>query len=53
MNGLVIRYFMSGCYLCDGKPPQGRENDGELYIGNADIYAEYSRETSYKRFSVA
>ena|GEM_PF-5043698 len=35
MRGLVIRYFMGGYYLCDGKPPEGRENDGELYIGNA------------------
>jgi hypothetical protein len=35
MKGLVIRYFMCGYYLCDGKPPAGRENDGELYVGNA------------------
>ena len=33
-KGLVIRYFMSGYYLCDGKPPTGFENDGELYVGN-------------------
>ena len=26
---------MSGYYLCDGKPPKGCENDGEIYIGNA------------------
>jgi len=31
---LVIRYFMGGYYLCDGKPPKGYENDGELYVGN-------------------
>lgn len=33
-KGLVIRYFMNGYYLCDGKAPEGCENDGELYIGN-------------------
>lgn len=32
--GLVIRFFMNGYYLCDGKPPKDRENDGELYVGN-------------------
>jgi len=26
---------MSGFYLCDGKAPEGCENDGELYVGNA------------------
>lgn len=35
MQGLVIRYFMGGYYLCDGKPPKGCENDGEIYVGNA------------------
>ena len=34
MKGLVIRYFMGGYYLCDGKAPEGCENDGELYIGH-------------------
>ena len=34
-QGLVIRYFMGGYYLCDGQPLEGCENDGELYIGNA------------------
>jgi len=34
-KGLVIRFFMNGFYLCDGKPSQGCENDGELYVGNA------------------
>lgn len=33
MNCLVIRYFSGGYYLCDGKPPKGCENDGELYLG--------------------
>ncbi|MDR0311245.1 MAG: hypothetical protein LBJ21_06650 [Acidobacteriota bacterium] len=32
-QGLVIRYFMGGYYICDGKPPEGCENDGELYVG--------------------
>ena len=34
MKGLVIRYFSDGYYLCDGKPPEGHENDGKFYIGN-------------------
>ena len=34
MKGLVIRCFMGGYCLCDGKPPEGFENDGELHIGN-------------------
>ena len=33
-KGLVIRYFSGGFYLCDGLPPEGCENDGDLYIGN-------------------
>ena len=33
-KGLVIRYFMGGYYLCDGKSPKGCENDGEIYVGN-------------------
>ena len=35
MTGLAIRYFSNGYFLCDGKAPEGCENDGELYIGNA------------------
>jgi hypothetical protein len=35
-KGLVIRYFMSGYFLCDGKPPEGcAAEDGELYVGNS------------------
>jgi len=33
-KGLVLRYFMNGFYVCDGQAPKGKENDGELYIGN-------------------
>lgn len=33
-KGLVIRYFMGGYYLCDGKAPEGHENDGKWYVGN-------------------
>lgn len=33
MKGLVIRYFMGGFYICDGKPPEGCEHDGEVYLG--------------------
>ena len=25
---------MGGYFLCDGKPPEGHENDGEIYVGN-------------------
>lgn len=34
-KGLVIRYFSNGYFLCDGKPLEGHENDGELWVGNA------------------
>jgi hypothetical protein len=34
MYGLVIRYFMGGFYICDGKPLKGHEDDDELWIGN-------------------
>ena len=34
VKGLVIRYFSNGFFLCDGKAPEGHENDGELYVGN-------------------
>jgi hypothetical protein len=33
-KGLVVRYFMGGYYLCTGTPPAGKENDGELYVGD-------------------
>lgn len=33
-EGLVIRFFMGGYYLCDGQPPAECENDGNLYLGN-------------------
>lgn len=33
-KGLVIRYFSGGYFLCDGKPPEGMENDGNIYVGN-------------------
>ena len=34
-KGLVIRYFENAYFLCNGKPPNGCENDGHLYIGEA------------------
>ena len=34
-QGLVIRWFSGGFFLCDGKPLPGHENDGELWVGNA------------------
>lgn len=34
-KGLVIRWFSNDYVLCDGKAPEGHENDGNLYIGNA------------------
>lgn len=49
MNGLVIRYFMGGFYLCDGKPPKGCENDGELYIGNSVKWFETWEEADQMR----
>lgn len=53
MNGLVIRYFMSGYYLCDGKPPEGCENDGELHIGNAVKWFETWEEADAMRHMIA
>jgi hypothetical protein len=35
LKGLVIRHFDGGYFLCDGKPPTGCEDDGEIYVGNA------------------
>ena len=49
MKGLVIRYFMCGYYLCDGRPPQGCEDDGELYIGNAVKWFETWEEAEAMR----
>ena len=34
-NGLVIRYFMGGFFLCNGKAPGGKEEDGEIYVGDS------------------
>lgn len=49
MKGLVIRYFMGGYYLCDGKSPKGYENDGELYVGNAVKWFETWEEANEMR----
>ena len=49
MKGLVIRYFMGGYYLCDGKPPKGCENDGEIYVGNAIKWFEKWEEADEMR----
>ncbi len=49
MKGLVIRYFMSGYYLCDGKAPEGKENDGEIYVGNAVKWFETWEEADAMR----
>jgi hypothetical protein len=49
MKGLVIRYFMSGYYLCDGEPPKGCDNDGEIYIGNAVKWFETWEEAAKMR----
>lgn len=32
-KGLCIRRFMDKVCVCDGKVLEGKENDGELYIG--------------------
>ena len=34
MSKLVIRSFDKKFSLCDGRAPEGKENDGNLYIGN-------------------
>lgn len=49
MKGLVIRYFMGGFYLCDGKPPKGCEADGHLYVGNAVKWFETWEEADEMR----
>lgn len=48
-KGLVIRYFMGGYYLCDGQPPKGCENDGELYVGNTVKWFETWEEANEMR----
>lgn len=52
-KGLVIRYFMGGYYLCDGKPPKGHENDGELYVGNIVKWFETWEEAENMRKIIA
>jgi len=34
-KGLVIRFFWNGYFLCNGKPPKGCEDDGEIYVGDS------------------
>lgn len=48
-KGLVIRWFMGGYYLCDGQPPAGCENNGELYIGNTVKWFETWNEANELR----
>jgi hypothetical protein len=48
-KGLVIRYFMGGYYLCDGKAPEGKEDDGEIYIGNTIKYFQKWEEANEMR----
>lgn len=48
-RGLVIRYFMGGYYLCDGKPPEGKSKDGEIYVGNAVKWFETFEEADAMR----
>lgn len=49
MKGLVIRYFMGGFYLCDGKAPEDKENDGKFYVGNAVKWFETWEEADAMR----
>lgn len=49
MEGLVIRYFSGGYYLCNGKPLEGHENDGELWIGDAVKWFEKWEEANEMR----
>ena len=48
-KGLVIRYFSGGYFLCDGKPPIGCENDGEIYVGNSIKWFETWEEADAMR----
>ena len=49
-NGLVIRFFMNGYFLCDGKPPKGCvEEEGELYVGNTVKWFETWEEADNMR----
>lgn len=48
-KGLVIRYFSEGYFLCDGKAPEGHENDGELYVGNVIKWFEKWEEADQMR----
>jgi hypothetical protein len=47
-KGLVIRYFMGGFFLCDGKAPDGCD-DNELYIGNTVKWFETWEEANQMR----
>ena len=51
-TGLVIRYFMGGYFLCDGKPPAGCENDGEIYVGNTFKYFDTWEEANEMRLMI-
>jgi hypothetical protein len=49
-KGLVIRYFMQGYYLCDGKPPTNCEEEkNEIYVGNAVKWFETWEEADKMR----
>jgi hypothetical protein len=52
-KGLVIRYFSGGYFLCDGKAPEGHENDGELYVGNTVKWFETWDEANAMREALA
>lgn len=52
MNGLVIRPFWNGWYLCDGKAPAGCENDGGFYVGNAVKWFEKWEEANEMRIMI-
>jgi hypothetical protein len=51
-KGLVIRFFMNGYFLCDGKAPEGHENDGELYVGNTVKWFETWEEANQMRDTI-
>ena len=50
MQGLVIRYFSSGYFLCDGLPPEGHyEQNGDFHIGNTVRWFETWRAANEMR----
>ena len=52
MAGLVIRYHGGRYCLCDGMPPDGCENDGNIYLGNEVRWFDTWQEADEKRKAI-